>query len=229
MKRITNIKDGLSVKEIIKKNKKIMYILDEGKEKVLSVVKIDKSFYSKWIFDDNYIVSYTRGDIINNPLSLRIEAAYSIKNKKFLDISNHQIDMILQYMLILKQSFDLAKVLSEINDADIGLLDETEKGDLNSYLTSGNKNIPQKKVTEYILQEYPILRGYTNLKANLSALEYRKIKQDIKISTFSFYIMSQDISQLENIYDIKKKYNDYIHIFLSEYEHSQRIFNLENN
>ena len=160
MEKITDIKENLKVKEIFKKGRTIIFVIDDDKEILLSDIKTDDYFWNKWISDDNYIVAYSRGCMVNQ-IPLNIEAAYSIKNKKLLDLSNKKIKVLLEYMLIAKRGFDLANVLSEINNSDLELLNEDEKEDLSRFLTSGNKGIPHTDVINYILQFYPQLKKYT--------------------------------------------------------------------
>lgn len=163
MEKITDIKENLQVKEIFKKGRTIIFVIYDDKEILLSDIKTDDYFWNKWISDDNYIVAYSRGCMVNQ-IPLNIEAAYSIKNKRLLDLSNKKIKVLLEYMLIAKRGFDLANVLSEINNSDLELLNEDEKEDLSRFLTSGNKGIPHTDVINYILQFYPQLKKYTELK-----------------------------------------------------------------
>ena len=107
MKNIVKINDNLSVKEDKRKNRTIISVIDDDKEILLSDIKTDEYFWNKWIYDDNYIVAYSRGCMVNQ-IQLNIEAAYSIKNKKLLDMTNKKIKVLLEYMLIAKKGFDLA-------------------------------------------------------------------------------------------------------------------------
>ena len=85
MEKITDIKENLQVKEIFKKGRTIISVIDDDKEILLSDIKTDDYFWNKWISDDNYIVAYSRGCMVNQ-IPLNIEAAYSIKNKRLLDL-----------------------------------------------------------------------------------------------------------------------------------------------
>ena len=96
--------------------------------------------------------------------------------------------VLLEYMLICKRGFDLANVLQEINEQDLGVLEEIEKEDLRTYLTAGNKDIPQEQVIDHILSTYSELKDYTNLEGPLSVLQYRNIADNLENTIFKFHI-----------------------------------------
>ena len=228
MKKITDINENLHVKEIIKKRRTIISVIDGDKEILLSDIKTDDYFWNKWISDDNYIVAYSRGCMVNQ-IPLNIEAAYSIKNKRLLNLSNKKIKVLLEYMLIAKKGFDLANVLSEINNGDLGLLSDDEKEDLNRYLTLGNRNITHSDVINYILQFYPQLEKYTGLKDKLSVSEYRSIKEDLDESTFWFHAIPQELTflKLPCSEEIAANGTNYMQIYMSENDQQQRVLNLK--
>lgn len=226
MKKIVNIKDDLSVKEVKKGKRSIISVIDGNNEILLSDIKTDDYFWHKWIYDDNYIVTYSRGCMMNQ-IPLNIEAAYSINNKRLLDLSNKKIKVLLEYMLISKKGFDLANVLSEINSSDLGLLDEDEKEDLSIYLTSGNMDISKDQIISYILNRYPQLKKYTELEGKLSVTEYRKIIDELA-DTFYFHMMSQDLNFLGTDRDeLKRPNTDFKQVYISEYEQQQRVLSLK--
>ena len=228
MEKITDIKENLQVKEIFKKGRTIIFVIDDDKEILLSDIKTDDYFWNKWISDDNYIVAYSRGCMVNQ-IPLNIEAAYSIKNKKLLDLSNKKIKVLLEYMLIAKRGFDLANVLSEINNSDLELLNEDEKEDLSRFLTSGNKGIPHTDVINYILQFYPQLKKYTELKDKLSVSEYRNIGEELNESTFWFYAIPQELTflQFSTSNELSSNGTDFKQIYMSEYDQQQRVLSLQ--
>lgn len=228
MEKITNIKENLQVKEVIKKKRTIISVIDNGQEILLSDIKTDDYFWNKWIHDDNYIVAYSRGCMINQ-IPLNIEAAYSIKNKRLLDMSNKKIKVLLEYMLIGKRGFELANVLSEINNNDLGLLSEDEKEDLSRFLTLGNKNISHEDIINYILQVYPKLKKYMEIKNKLSVSEYRNIKEELNESTFWFHAIPQELTFLENSTsdELSSDRLDFKHIYMSEYDQQQRVLRLQ--
>lgn len=228
MEKITDIKENLQVKEIFKKGRTIISVIDDDKEILLSDIKTDDYFWNKWISDDNYIVAYSRGCMVNQ-IPLNIEAAYSIKNKRLLDLSNKKIKVLLEYMLIAKRGFDLANVLSEINNSDLELLNEDEKEDLSRFLTSGNKGIPHTNVINYILQFYPQLKKYTELKDKLSVSEYRNIGEELNESTFWFYAIPQELTflQFSTSNELSSNGTDFKQIYMSEYDQQQRVLSLQ--
>lgn len=228
MEKITDIKENLQVKEIFKKGRTIISVIDDDKEILLSDIKTDDYFWNKWISDDNYIVAYSRGCMVNQ-IPLNIEAAYSIKNKRLLDLSNKKIKVLLEYMLIAKRGFDLANVLSEINNSDLELLNEDEKEDLSRFLTSGNKGIPHTDVINYILQFYPQLKKYTELKDKLSVSEYRNIGEELNESTFWFYAIPQELTflQFSTSNELSSNGTDFKQIYMSEYDQQQRVLSLQ--
>ena len=228
MEKITDIKENLQVKEIFKKGRTIISVIDDDKEILLSDIKTDDYFWNKWISDDNYIVAYSRGCMVNQ-VPLNIETAYSIKNKRLLDLSNKKIKVLLEYMLIAKRGFDLANVLSEINNSDLELLNEDEKEDLSRFLTSGNKGIPHTDVINYILQFYPQLKKYTELKDKLSVSEYRNIGEELNESTFWFHAIPQELTflQFSTSNELSSNGTDFKQIYMSEYDQQQRVLSLQ--
>jgi len=200
MNKITNINDELSVREVSEKNRTIISLIDGDEETLLLDVMTDQFFSGGWVSDENYIVAYSIGCMLNQ-IPPTIESAYSIKDKKFLNVSNEKIKSLLENMLIYKKRFNLDKVLTAINKSDLGILLDREKNDLVDYLTSGNKNLSRDMVVEYILKKYPKLREYTNLKGNLSVSEYRGVEKEFAMTDFWFNAMPQDlkfVSGLQN-------------------------------
>ncbi len=198
MDKITSINEELKVKQIVEDNKTNVYVIDGDKETLLlSDMKNKDNFWTRWVCNDYYIVAYSRGCMIEQ-IPIVIESAYSIKDKKLVDLSNYKIKELLEYMIIMKKGFDLSMVLSEINTSDLGLLKKEEKPILRNYLTSGNNNIPHEDIVNYILKSYPELKKYKDLNKILSVLDYRIIEENIDTTTFWFHSMPQDLSFIEN-------------------------------
>lgn len=222
MKLTTQINEQLSIEQIKNHNRTIISVID-GKDKILlSDIKTNDYFWSKFVFNDTYIVAYSRGCMVNQ-IPLNIEAAYNIKEKKLIDLDK-KTKVLLEYMLICKRGFDLANVLQEINEHDLGILEEIEKEDLRTYLTIGNKDIPQEQVINHILSTYPQLKDYTNLESPLSVIEYRDILNNLENSTFYFHIMEQDLGFVKpTITPIENTPTDYNQVNITEYNHTQKV------
>ena len=158
-----------------------------------------------------------------NQIPLNIEAAYNIKEKRLIDLDK-KTKVLLEYMLICKRGFDLANVLQEINDQNLGILESIEKEDLRTYLTIGNKDIAQEQVIDYILSTYPQLKDYTNLEGPLSVVEYRNILDNLENSTFYFHIMEQDLGLIQpSITPNENNPTDYNQINNAEFNHTQKV------
>lgn len=155
-------------------------MIDGDKEVLLSDIETDEYFWNKWVYDENYVVAYSRGCMVNQ-IPLTVEAAYSIKNKRLLNMQNERIKELLEFMLICKKGFDLTQILTEINSSDLGLL-------------SGDK----KDIMSYILEAYPQLEKYASLTEKLSVSEYHSIEEELGESTFWLYAIPQDLSFVED-------------------------------
>lgn len=204
MEKITKIADSLSVKEDNRKNRTIISVIDGDKEVLLSDIETDEYFWNKWVYDENYVVAYSRGCMVNQ-IPLTVEAAYSIKNKRLLNMQNERIKELLEFMLICKKGFDLTQILTEINSSDLGLLSGDKKDELRNYLTSGNKNINKKDIMSYILEAYPQLEKYASLTEKLSVSEYHSIEEELDESTFWLHAIPQDLSFVEDAPEKKLK------------------------
>lgn len=217
MDKITSINNNLKVKEVFIPERTIISVTDDNREILLSDVRTNRYFWNKWISDENYIVAYSRGCMFNQ-IPITIEAAYSIKEKRLLDLSDKRIKMLFEYMLIVKKGFGLDNVLSEINNSDLGLLNEEEKFRLHEYLTFGNKSITHSDIINYILYYYPELNNYTGLRNKLSVLEYRNIEDSLSESIFWFHIMPQELIPNEN---------GFKEVYMSEQEEQKRVLSLK--
>lgn len=228
MKRNIKISEDLIVQEAKRKNRVVTSIIRGDKKTILTNIKVNDYFWSKFVFDENYIVVYSRGCMVNN-IPLNIEAAYDIKEKRVLDLSNKKIKIILEYMFISRRGFYLTDVLTFINKEDLKILDEESKGDLKRILTSGNSKISDEEVIKYILKEYPVLKKYRNLKGPLNVIEYKKIEDAIGQNFFKFHLMPQSLKFIEQLdLEEKNKNNpDYHEIYISEYKQIQKVLKLQ--
>lgn len=222
MKTYTKINEEIIIEQINKRDRTIISVIYDNKKTILSDVKTYSHFWNKVIFNDTYIVAYSRGCFVN-PIPLNIEAAYNIKEKRLVELSN-ETKILLKYMLLLKKEFDLTNVLQEINEQDLGVLEKTEKEDLRTYLTLGNKSISQEDVINYILSTYPQLKYYTNLEGPLSVVEYQKIKNDLVNTQFYFHIMEQELGFIHPaIIPIQNHSTNYNQVNITEFNHTQKV------
>lgn len=224
MKREIKVNNNLSIEENKKRKRTITSIIEDGQRKILADIETDDYFWSKVIFDENYIVVYSRGCMVNQ-IPLNVEAAYDIKEKRMLDLSNKKLKVLLEYMFISTRGFELTDILTFINDEDLKILDEESKGDLKRILTSGNNKITDDEVIEYIISKYPILANYRNLKGPLTVIDYKNIEEEIGQEIFNFHLMPQSLKFLEqiNLEDTNEDNRDYGQMYVSEYEHQQKV------
>ncbi len=222
MKREIIINDNLRVEENKKRTRTITSIIEDGKRKILTDIKTNDYFWSKVVFDENYIVVYSRGCMVNQ-IPLNIEAAYNIKEKRMLDISNPKIKVLLEYMLISTRGFELTDILTFINNEDLKILDEESKDDLKRMLTCGNNKITDEEVINYILSKYPVLSNYRNLKGPLTIIDYKKLVDEIGQEIFRFHLMPQNLEFLEELNSEDENNSNYSQMFETEYEHQQNV------
>lgn len=224
MKREIKIINNLKVEENKKRKRTITSVIENGERKILTDIETDDYFWSKVIFDENYIVVYSRGCMVNQ-IPLNVEAAYDIKEKRMLDLSNKKLKVILEYMFISTRGFELTDILTFINNDDLKILDEETKDDLKRILTCGNNKITDEEVVNYILKKYPILLNYKNLRGPLSVIDYKKIEEEIGHEIFRFHLMPQSLKFLEEIRleDTNEDNRNYSQMYISEYEHQQKV------
>ena len=204
MKEIFKLNDTTSV-EKKKQFKRTIITLNKNSQKVvLSDLKTDDYFWSDVVFDENYVVVYSRGCMINQ-IPLNIEAAYDLKEERMLDLSYKKLKVILEYMFISKRGFELTDILTFINKEDLQILDEESKGDLKRILTTGNENITDEEVINYILSKYPIFSKYRNLRGPLSVIEYKNIEEEIGQDIFRFHLMPQSLKFIEQENQVVEK------------------------
>lgn len=228
MKRKIEITDNLIVEENKKSKRTITSVIENGERRILTDIKTNDYFWSKIIFDENYIVVYSRGCMVNQ-IPFNIEAAYDIKEKRILDLSDKKLKVILEYMFINTRGFELTDVLTFINQEDLKILDEESKGDLKRILTSGNSRITDEEVIKYILSIYPILANYRYLKGPLTVIQYKNIEEEIGQEVFRFHLMPQRLKFLEklDLGDVNTNSSDYSQIYLSEADHQQNVLKLQ--
>jgi len=222
MKHYIKLNNGLTIEQINERNRTIISVINDKEKILLLDIKTNDYFWSKFVFNDTYVVAYSRGCMYNQ-IPLNIKAVYNIKEKRLIDLDK-KTKVLLEYMLIFKRGFDLANVLQEINEQDLGILEEIEKEDLRTYLTIGNKDIPQGKVINHIISTYPQLKDYTNLEGPLSVVQYRNISSNFEDSTFYFHIMEQDLEHIQaSITPSENTTTDYNQINITEYTHTQKV------
>lgn len=213
---------GIAIEQISKRNRTIISVIDGNDKILLSDIKTNDYFWNKFVFNDTYVVAYTRGCMVNQ-IPLNIEAAYNIKKKRLIDLDK-KTKVLLEYMMICKRGFYLTNVLQEINEQDLGILDDIEKEDLRTYLTIGNKDIPHEQVINHILSTYPQLKDYTNLEGPLSVIEYRNILDKLENQTFYFHIMEQDLGLIQStITQTENTTTNYNQVNITEYNHTQKV------
>ena len=66
MKQYIKLNEDLTIEQINERKRTIISVIN-GKEKILlSDLKTDYHFWSKFVFNDTYIVAYSRGCMINH-------------------------------------------------------------------------------------------------------------------------------------------------------------------
>jgi hypothetical protein len=165
--------------------------------------------------------------MVNN-IPLKIEAAYSIKDRKILSVEHKRFRVLLEYMLVYKKGFDISQVLQTINDEELEIVEETEKEDLERYLTAECGHITHKEIVGYILKQYPALEKYTNLSGPISVIRYKKLTKEIEdiIGTdcLYFHIMPIPPKYISNpkVPPENPDADNYKQIYISEEEHRQK-------
>lgn len=164
---------------------------------VLSDLETSEYFTSDVKFNEYYIVAYSKGCMANQ-IPLNIDGAYSIKDKRKLELSN-KLKELLENMLVCCKNFCLTHVLTAINYQDLQLLDVEDADILMNYLSAKNPNISKSEVVDYILQCYPSLKPYANLEGPISVERYKAIEKELGKTSCFFHSMSQDLLKLPGI------------------------------
>ena len=85
MKEIFRLNDKTSVEKKKQFKRTIITLNKNSQIVVLSDLKTNDYFWSNVVFDENYVVVYSRGCMVNQ-IPLNIEAAYNIKEKRLIDL-----------------------------------------------------------------------------------------------------------------------------------------------
>lgn len=89
MERVIKINDKVSV-EVKKVKGRTIVILDRNGERLVLANKvINEGFSCDVVYDDNYVVVYSKGSMMNQ-IPLIIECAYSIKNDAILNTKKNK-------------------------------------------------------------------------------------------------------------------------------------------
>ncbi len=205
------------------KKRTIISLYENGIKKLLSDKETGNYFWSKVAYNEYYIVAYSRGCMVNQ-IPLNIDAVYSIKDKKMLDLCNKRLRVMLEYMLVCRKAFDLTHVLTTINSIELGLVDVNKSNCLADYLTCGNSAISHEQILWYILNQYPKLRDYINLVAPISVVKYKEIVNNLAGETYYFHVIPQELHKLPSIlgYATNSDATDYMQIYISEAEQSEK-------
>lgn len=202
-KYIKEINNNLIVEtKIADNNKTIISIYENGNKKILSELNTNDYFWGYVVNDENYIVVYSRGCMINQ-IPLNIEAAYNIKEQQLVELSDKN-KTLLENMLISKKSFNISTILSYLNIDELEITHKNEIIDFVSYITSGNSKINRESIIEYILNEYPELENYMYLDEPIYTIEYNKLNNQV----LHFHAMPQIINS-NNDEKIKLKTKKY--------------------
>lgn len=172
-----------------------IYLIENNEKRILSFLETDKDFWSDVLYDENYIIVYSRGTMFNQ-IPLSIEVAYNIKTRKMVDLTNIELRKLLEYRFLFKKYFDLRDVLTFINDVDLKLISSKDGlVRLKEYLTSGNEQISRHDIIDYILTEYPILRKYNNIKNPIYVKDYLEMIEEIGLSDLYFHTMPISLNE----------------------------------
>lgn len=228
MKKNIRINEKLELEELKKRGKTIINIYENNVKKVSVIEKTNDYFWVKYVYDENYIIIYSRGCMVNQ-IPLNIECVYDIKEKRNIDLSNKKLKVLFESMYITKRGFDLSNILDFINDEDLQIINEDEKSDLKIILTCGNIKITDDEVLKYIIEKYPLFNEYRNLKGPLSVIQYKKIEEQIGQDIFRFHLMPQKLNFIEeSIINNLEDNRNFKDIYVTEYEHQQKILKLKN-
>lgn len=214
---------SVAVEKKNRKNKTVITLIRDDKRTVLSELETWDGFSCNLVYNKNYVVVYSRGTMINQ-IPLNIEAVYSVKEDKFLNMNNKWLKVLFEYMFISRCSFDLAQVLTAINDNKLGLVEEEKENELIDYLTYKSEKVDKQDVKKYILACYPELKAYTNLSGPMTVIEYKKIDDGIDIYGFYFHVMPLDhIPPTLEVSPTNPSYTNYKQIYISEEEFLRRL------
>ena len=217
------IRKDLSIEHSQDKKKDVIKVIDAKKEHILSELISASYVWNKWIFNEDYIVAY-----IHDNGNVLINGVYDIQSKSLVTLTP-TTRFAIEYMFLSRRQFDLGQVLAEINEQDLKLLSEEEKGFLRRYLTLNNPRITNQQVIDYILLKYPSLENYRNIREVLTVARYREIQKELENPYFFFHAMPQRVEncQFEEITKVEKLPYDPTSIYTAEYENIKRLRRLK--
>lgn len=172
----------------------IITLVVNGERYVLINVKTSDGLSADVIYDENYVVAYTRGSMAM-PMPEKIECAYDIKNKGFVYLNKNAREK-LEAMYISAKSISLKTMLAIINGYAVP---EKKKGEIREaidYLKGGNENISDEEVIEYIFKKHPELREFSHYKNPLTIYEYEDIVERIGETVYFLHIMPQRLDSV---------------------------------
>lgn len=194
MERWRQIKDGIELVTIKKPEGTSLMVFSEGKTTCLCGVRnTNDYFWVDYAFNENYIVAYSRGCMVNQ-IPLKVEAAYDMANKKVIPVTKKN-KAIFEYMCIAKKGVHADVILEFLNDNKLDIAETDEVDDFVRYVTAGNVDITREQIVAYILTQYPILEKYMNLEEKLTAKKARRIIEEIGDSVLRFHIMPNILNE----------------------------------
>lgn len=207
MSEIIKINDNVNV-EIKKIKDRTIIILDRmGERVILSDLKTSDTFTCLVVRDDNYVVVYSKGCMMNQ-IPLVIECAYNIKTDTILNTKkNPKLAENLEMMLISKRCFNIIPIILWLNEKVDDLQSVDDIYDFIIYLDNGNEDIRRDEIVSYVLNECPILKNYLNIKE----LDCEKAIEEIGGEYLFFHKMPQivdteeDKAQVFNVLATRKR------------------------
>ena len=193
MKQNEKISSSLGIEKIVKKTKTAIYLYVKGERTLLFAMPTSEYLWLNYVYDENYIVVYSRGCMVNQ-IPLKVEIAYDIKNNKIFNVSRKN-EKLFEYMYIFQKGFDISVVIQYLNGKDLQIVSADELEDFERYITGDNCEISKEKVVNYVIEQYPVLKEYFDFSGPLSVKQYRKIIDDIGTETIRFHIMPQQLKQ----------------------------------
>lgn len=188
MKDVRRINSRVQVERNVRMKTTAISVIVDGVKTVLADMKTSDYFWLKYEHNDRYIVVYSRGCMVNQ-IPLKVEAAYDIKNEKVVEIKRKN-QVILEYMLIGKEHFEIGTILEFINDCVLNIASEEETEDFKRYLTAENPNITREQVKEYVISCYPVLAAYCDYDCIITVMEYRELLDKLG-NNLCFHIMPE--------------------------------------
>ena len=199
METIEKINENLSIKKVTTHITTTISIIEDEIETVLKRMGTNYAFSCNYIYNNDYIVVYSRGSMANQ-IPLEIETVYDIKNKECIEPLTPEIKNAIEYMLVCRKTLDMNAVLLVLNKTDLGNLNQenTEKvNKLINYLTSGNEDISIEQIKEYILKEKPELKEYTNLEGHMNIEKFIELLNKVNSIDLFIHSIPQDINYLK--------------------------------